>query len=109
VQAAQFGAIHLGDVLAVATVVVGVLALRFDFNKRTDEQKKERDKWLQAQTQMHTENQMRLESLMTFQTAQTRVNHMRDEQVSQLKQQTAAILEICKAMDRRVQMLEDRN
>lgn len=100
--------VHLGDLLAAATVLVGILALRADTNRRSDESKKEREGILQAQTKMHTENQIRLEGLAIFQKQQLDVNAKRDVQISELQKQTAVIAQIAEGIDRRLKLLEDR-
>ena len=107
-QVTGFTSINLGNIVTVATIVVSVLALRLDFNKRTNDQKKEHDEYISSQAKMHAENQFRLESMMQFQRTQLEVNSKRDQQVGELQRQTATIIEIAKAIDRRVQMLEDK-
>lgn len=107
-QQQPFLSVHLGDLLTVVTIMVGILALRVDFNRRSDEQKKQRDDLLEKQAQMHTENRMKLDQLGNFHSAQLEVNAKRDIQISQLQQQTATLLEVAKGMDRRLQMMEDR-
>jgi len=107
-ETGMFTQTHLGDVLTCITILVGIIALRADFNKRSDEQRREREDLLEAQTKMHTENRMKLDSLAEFKESQQEVNAKRDVQIGELQKQTATIAEIAKGMDRRLQMIEDR-
>lgn len=105
VLADSFYTITLGNIIsAVGTGVAVVVALI----KIGRDRKEEYKTLIQEQTEMHTENRMRLDALLKFQTSQEEINRKRDHAINELKNQTSMLAEITKGFDRRLQMLEDR-
>jgi hypothetical protein len=100
VDASPFLTISLGNVIAATVPVVSVLIayLRLAHERRQSELK---------QVERHANNAASLRMLVDFHAAQTLLNAKRDEQVSELKEQTAVLKEIAKGLARRLQMMED--
>jgi hypothetical protein len=107
---------HIGNVIELATVVVA--AAGFALSRKTDTRErregqakaaKEREEALIAQTRMHTENSGMLQSLLKFQELQMGINVKRDEQIAQLTALSAASAEMIRGLDRRLQLMENRD
>jgi hypothetical protein len=104
-QDAPFLSIHLGDWLVLGGLGVAIATYVQGSHKASHE----RDEALKQQTQMHTENKERLGVLMDFHDQQKNLNVTRDAQVTELKQQTATLMQMAAGQERRLVMLEDRN
>lgn len=104
-----FDAITLGNVLILGSFVVAYATYLLDRKKDREDREKAREKMLSEQTVMHLENKQRLDILMEFQKEQLNVNKKRDEQITLLSSQNSALIQMANGMERRVQMLEDRD
>lgn len=104
VQTAPFWSFNIGHVLVLCGIVIAWLQYRVNLNKQLEQQNKERDEQLIR----HNENQRRLDTLLEFQRTQIEVNRKRDEQIGELKTQTATLTQIARGIDRRLEMLEDK-
>jgi hypothetical protein len=108
VQDTSFWSLNIGHLVEIGSLILATLALWFDRKKDARERKLEQEKFLVTQTRMHEENRNRLESLAKFQGEQESLNDKRDEQVSELKQQTSSLAEIARGFNRRLEMIENR-
>ena len=100
--------VTLGNLLSIVAIVLAYLKYRSDQKQKNKLDLESRDKFLGEQVVMHAENQRRLDLLLDFQRSQEDVNKKRDDQIGELRIQTATIAQIANGIDRRLQMLEDR-
>jgi hypothetical protein len=105
-----FYAVHLGDWLTIGIVALAALTYKLERSKSNREQTDIHD----SQVRMHTENRERLDHLLEFKNNQTAVNNKRDDQISELREQTAElkvqtarITEIAVASNRRMELVEN--
>ena len=96
-----FFSITIGNVISAGGTVLGVYIA---YLKLASERKKEQENL----TEMHAENRMKLDSLITSRDRQEEINRKRDAQVHELALQTSQIAEMAKGFNRRLEMLEDR-
>ena len=101
----SFYTVTLGNLIGAAGIMVTVVIALQKIGK---DRKEEYRALIKEQTEMHTENRMRLDALLKFQNAQEEINRKRDHAINELKNQTSMLAEITKGFDRRLQMLEDR-
>ena len=101
IESQPFFSITLGNIISAVGTVIGVYIA---YIKLAGERRKEQ----QALGEMHTENRMKLDSLLRFQTNQEEINRKRDHAINELKNQTGMLTEITKGFNRRLEMLEDR-
>ena len=105
---ATFWSFNAGNVIATIAVVIAYLAYRLDTKKEALSRRKTLDELIKEQAEMHSDNRNRLEQLAEFHRQQMIVNQKRDEQISELKTQTATLTQIAKGIDRRLELLEER-
>lgn len=99
---------NVGHMLELGAFVVAWLAYRGDRKKDERDRLAVRVNLASEQAKNHAENSQRLDNLTAFHTAQQVLNGKRDEQISQLCQQTASLIQIASGQERRLQMLENR-
>jgi hypothetical protein len=107
-DAGSFFEVKIGNIITLAGIVLAYFSYLRDQRKQSEERRELREAEIRAQAIMHTENQNKFDSLITFHREQVGINRMRDKQLSEMEQQTAILSEIAKGMDRRLQMLEER-
>lgn len=100
---------NVSHLVEMGLFIVAFLAYRSDRVRDKTDVSVARDKLVEEQTRMHAENRSRLDTLTQFHAAQQIVNLKRDEQIAQLSQQSATLIEISRGVDRRLEMLEDRH
>lgn len=88
----------LPDLVVLLGLVLSVLSFRREARRAHDEQLK-----------MHTENTIKLENLSDFHNKQKDLNDKNTEMINELKIQTSTLAEIAKGIDRRLELMEDRN
>lgn len=115
-EATSFWDIKAVDVAVVLAVIVAYLSYRLDKRAALNEvhrtataQKGIHDKLVEEQTRMHEQNRNRLDILLEFHKNQLEVNRKRDLQITELQLQTATLTQIARGIDRRLEMLEDKN
>lgn len=105
----SFWTLNIGHVLEIGGFFIAAAAYYRDRKNDQKDRESAREKLIESQVRMHTENKNKLEILSESHDDQKKINFKRDEQVSQLQQQTATLTQIASGLDRRLQMIEDRN
>jgi len=106
--AESFFNITIGNTLTLAGILLAYLGYRRENKTLTEERKKEWEHLIKEQAEMHTENRMRLDTLLKSQNKQEDVNNKRDKQIHELTVQTSTLGEMAKGFNRRLEMLEDK-
>jgi hypothetical protein len=104
----SFWEFNIGHLIDTGLLFVGFGGYMISRKSDIREAQGKREKEAQETMRMHTENRERLDVLMTFHQNQERINSMRDEQVSSLKEQTSALKHIAEGFDRRLELLESQ-
>jgi chromatin segregation and condensation protein Rec8/ScpA/Scc1 (kleisin family) len=107
--AEEFWTINIGHVIQLAAFSVASCAYFLNRQKDSKDRAEARDKMIETQTKMHSENQSRLDVLARFHNDQTVINGKRDQQIQELATQTALLTQLTQIMDRRLQSLESRS
>lgn len=105
----NFWKLNLGHLIEMGAFIVAYLTYRNDRKKDAQDRSEARDKMIQTQTQMHAQNSQKLETVTEFTEEQKRINILRDQQIASIREQTAALLEIGRGLDRRMRLMERMN
>ena len=93
--------VHICEIgLLVFAILTYLLNRRQDTRSRAEAREK-----LAREAERHS---IRLEQLSNFTEAQTKLNAMRDQQISMLSTQSATLIQMAAGAERRLQMLENR-
>lgn len=110
-----FFSFRLSDLITLLAFVLAYLKYRRDRENDGAERQKVREAQLEKDAARHAENKSKMDMLLEFQRDQLLLNRQRDEQISELKQQTAAMLsqavsfeKLVDNMNRRLERLEGR-
>lgn len=100
---------YIGQLIDAGLLAVTYAGFRLSarHDKKEAQQKREADKLIQERR--HTENTERLIVLQAFHENQVLFNTKQHEQISLLREQTAALTQIAQGLDRRLILIEDRN
>ena len=108
-------------IFTVCTLAINALGFflawrKYQTDRKNDleERRRVRESTIKDDAERHAENRAKMDSLLEFQRSQLLLNQQRDQQIMELKEQTAQIKasnhamgEIAKAMNRRLERLED--
>jgi len=96
-QGQGFFEFNIGHVIELGVFIVAFATLYLD-RKKTEKE----------QIEMYTENQQKLRALTEFHSEQKELNGKRDEQIGELKMQTALIQQSVELSERRLRLIENR-